>query len=146
MNRRRLMALWWLVAGPGALAADAPVLKVKPGNWEVVSTTVSPLTPELQQYRFVQCVREEKLDVQKLMQEQYHLPCAIKDMAVSPGHLAWRLECQNPLNPAVPVRGEGNATVKGDSGSGTLRLTMDMPGLGPGEFHTTWTTKRLGGC
>lgn len=145
VNRRRLMALWWLVAGHGALA-DAHVLKVKPGNWEVVSSTVSPFTPEPQQYRFVQCVREEELDVQKLMQEQYHIPCVIKDMVVSPGHLAWRLECQNPLNSAVPVHGEGSATVKGDSGNGTLMLNMDMPGLGPGEFRTTWNTKRLGDC
>lgn len=146
MNQKKFMMIGLLAGLTGHSMALADSLSIKPGNWETVTQMSNPLMPEAQEYRVIQCITQASYDPKEMVQGQESMGCTFQNISVSGSHMSWKLECQNPMNPGSPVRGEGSATLHGDTGTGNLKINMELPGMGPVEFTTSWTNRRIGDC
>ena len=140
--RKTLLGLALLASA----TAFADSLPIRPGNWESIVQVANPFMPQPQEHVSVNCIKSNEYDPRVMMQAQQQTGCQIQDLSVAGNRVTWKLECQNPMNPGSPMRGEGEAQVQGDMGNGRFTMSMEVPGMGPGTFTTSWVTRRIGDC
>ena len=124
-----------------AVPALAPAQSLEPGEWEITSTTTSPLLPQGQTVTAKRCVKKEDADnPERWMGRQRQGDCTITPGAKTGDSLSWEMSC-----PKSNMRGAGTARLKGDAMEGEMRMTGEMQGR-KFELHSRMSGRRLGPC
>jgi len=123
------------------LASSGAELSIKPGMWETTMTRTNPMTGDPTTETTKRCVKETSFNPSSMMQGAEG--CELVKDELNGNTLTFRMECAMEQGTAATVDGE--FTSEGDTGSGTMDMTMNM-----GEMNMTmnmeWTSKRLGDC
>lgn len=137
-----------LLLPAGSFAAS---FDMNPGKWEFTTTTNMPMLGEPQVDTTTECITEEeaKKDPMKDLVDDGN--CKILNKKMNGSSLEFEMECAHE---GVVTRGKGHFTGKGDSASGSIEMTMDMPQMpnmpnmpaGPMTMTTSWQGKRIGAC
>lgn len=137
MQKRFLTAL--------LLAACAPAFaaSLQPGEWEINSTTTSPLFASGQSSVFKYCVtREDAEDPQAWMARQSEKgECKLTPGRRSADSMTWKMSC-----PKTSLSGSGAARLTGPgTAEGEIRLTGNFQGHAV-QMSTRMFGRRLGPC
>ena len=121
---------------------------MNPGKWEFTTTMTMPMMPQPQVTTMTQCVTEEEAKQDPMADLVDNGNCKILNREMKGSSLSFEMECNQQ---GMVTKGKGQFTTKGDTASGTIEMTMDMPEMpnmpaGPMTMNTSWQGKRIGAC
>ena len=124
------------------VAAPAWSQPLEPGEWELTTTTASPVLTKSQSKTFKRCLKKEDADNPEalLSREANKNDCKVTPGARAGDTYNWEVSCAKPR-----VRGTGTATVRGNSLQSEMQLKLEVQGQNlPLTARTTG--RRLGAC
>lgn len=129
----------------GSMAAG---FDMNAGKWEFTTTLTMPMLPQPQVTTMTECVTEEEAKQDPMADLVDDGNCKILNRKVQGSSLSFEMECNQQ---GMITRGKGQFTTKGDTASGSIEMTMDMPEMpnmpaGPMTMNTSWQGKRIGAC
>ena len=129
----------------GSIAAE---FDMNAGKWEFTTTLTMPMLPQPQVTTMTECVTEEEAKQDPMADLVDDGNCKILNRKVQGSSLSFDMECNQQ---GMVTRGKGQFTTKGDTASGSIEMTMDMPEMpnmpaGPMTMNTSWQGKRIGVC
>ncbi|MDY6943921.1 MAG: DUF3617 family protein [Pseudomonadota bacterium] len=122
-----------------AANAHAETIKVKPGKWQVESTSSNPFTGD-RKYSNTQCIEKEEFDPAKEMAKSAE--CKLLSHDIKGNTMNWTMSCNTE---GVVMTAKGHFQSKGDTASGEMTMNADMGGQ-PFTMKMTWNGKRIGDC
>lgn len=154
MNRTSIIALTATVACAlaGAAFADGPNLE--PGKWEFETKSVMPMAPAPRTQTETRCITSEEARADPLAAMVEEDRCKVLSQARTADSITFEIECDGDPKMKMKMRGKGTFTASGDSASGRMDMTVDMPAMpnmppqmaGTMTMTQTWSGKRLGDC
>lgn len=140
----------FVLAGPAT--ADGPDLT--PGKWEFKNKSVMPMAPEPRVQTETKCITSEEAKADPLAAIVEEERCKVLSQTRTDDSITFEIECDGDPKMKMKMRGRGTFTASGDSASGRMDMTMDMPAMpnmppqmaGTMTMTQTWTGKRLGDC
>lgn len=125
-----------------ALGAQAGGMDVKPGSWEMKSTTTNPMTGQPQTYTATECIDRESMDPRSFMKEAEG--CSVSDVETSSSSMSWTMVCSAPGGQM-----KGRAKIQSSAGGEKVAGAMNMSASFSGQtmnFATDWTGRWAGPC
>jgi len=133
----------FLIAVSLAACAAAHAQSLEPGEWEIRSTTTSPLMPKGQSAVFRHCLTQaDAEDPERWMARQSESgPCTLIPGERTAEGMEWDVSC-----PMTRMHGRGSATITGPgSVESEVRMTTELQGY-RFQMHTRASAKRIGPC
>jgi hypothetical protein len=141
MRTTSISVLVLCTLGVTTLLAQNPM---RPGRWDVTVQMQMPNMPiQMPETKSSQCVTPEQLkDPSSAVPSGSPNPrdkdaCKVTDHMVSDNVVRWKVTCAPPQ----AMTGTGEMTFKGDSYTGTIKMTMPQ-----GEMTMKLAGKRVGDC
>lgn len=154
MNKTSILARACVVVGvfAGSASADGPDLK--PGKWEFESKSVMPMSAEPRTRTETKCITSEEAKADPLAAIVEEERCKVLSQTRTDDSIIFEIECDGDAKMKMKMRGKGSFTASGDTASGRMDMTMNMPPMpnmppqmaGTMTMTQTWTGKRLGDC
>lgn len=121
---------------------------MNPGKWEFTTTVTMPMMPQPQTTTTTECITKEEAKQDPMANLVDEGKCKILNKKQYGNSLDFEMVCNEG---GVNTQGKGQFTTKGNTASGTLEMTMDMPEMpnmpaGPMTMKTSWQGKRIGAC
>ena len=123
-----------------AFAADS--ISMEPGMWEMTSTTTTSMSPQPQTTTENECIDQSEFSADDLVPDDQD-QCTITESNVNGNTLSFSMQCA--MQGGGSSTGAGQFTSKGDSGSGSMQMTMEFQGQ-TFNMQTSWEGKRIGSC
>ena len=117
----------------------AESLKIKPGLWEITTTTSGMVQPQTKTIK--ECIKEDSIDPREMMQEMPQDDCAV-DANVSGNVMTYHLSCNMH---GMVMEGAGKMESNGDSMNGSMQFKGNMNGMVM-EISSNSEGKRIGDC
>jgi hypothetical protein len=136
--RKRFIAAFLLGACPPAFATG-----LQPGEWQIHSTTTSPLFAAAQNSVFKYCVTREDAENPEgwMAQQSKNGECKLTPGERTADSMTWEMAC-----PKTNMRGSGAARLTGpDTLEGEMKMTGSFQGYVV-QMNTRVSAKRLGPC
>jgi hypothetical protein len=126
------------VGFPQFALAEGPVRN--PGKWEVKTVSTNNMVPKEIVKTATECVKENKNPLDAIVEAG---KCTVTNQETKGNTVTWDMECRGQVNGAG--KGKGSFTATGDSGEGTIDITMNVADK---TFiaKNVWTGKRVGNC
>jgi hypothetical protein len=126
-------------------AACAPALAavIQPGEWEIHSTTTSPLFAAVQNSVFKYCVKKEDAEHPEawMARESAKGECKLTPGRRTADSMSWQMSC-----PRTNMTGSGVAHLTGPGTvQGEMKLTGNFQGYAV-QMNTRMSGRRLGPC
>ena len=126
-------------------------LEMNHGKWEFTTTMTMPMFPQPQVTTMTECITEEEARQDPMADLVDGGSCKILNRKMTGNSLNFEMECNEG---GMVTRGKGQFTTKGDTASGFIEMTMDIPDMpnmpdmptGPMQMTTSWQGKRIGVC
>jgi hypothetical protein len=139
-----------LLAGPAV--ADGPDLT--PGKWEFETKSVMPMAAGPTTRSETRCITSEEAEADPLAAMVEEDRCKVLSQTRTDDSITFEIECDGDPKMKMKMRGKGTFTATGDSASGKMDMTVNMPAMpnmppqmaGTMTMTQTWTGKRLGDC
>jgi hypothetical protein len=123
-------------------AAQTAAFELHPGQWEIASTTSSPVLPQPQRQTLSECIKEKTAqEILGTLTEKDI--CSIRSHEESTDRMEWTMECRQKGSP--PMSGNGRIISHGDTFDGEMNVSMQV-GDEEMKFQTKWNGKRVGEC
>ena len=122
-----------------AMAGDS--VSIEPGLWEVSTTMTSPLFPQPRIQTQQECMKESTISPETLAPSDGG-ECSILETSVSGNTLSWSMQCNTQ---GGAMKGHGSFESKGDTGSGSMQMNMDIEGQSF-SMKLAWKGHRVGSC
>ncbi len=119
---------------------------MNPGKWEFTTTVSMPMMKAPQVTTNTECVTKEEAERDPLANlTNIGKECTITEKKMSGARLDYTMECNQQR---MISKGKGYFSSQGDTASGAMEMTMDMPGMpsGPMIVKTSWQARRIGAC
>ena len=125
-----------LLASPAFSAPD-----IKEGSWEVTLTTEMPGMPvSLPPTTYTTCLTQDDIVPNDPQQSK---DCQIMDVQENGGTVTWKLKCTQE---GSTIESTGKMVYAGDTFTGEVNSTMDIPGQGKMEMKAKMSGKYVGPC
>jgi len=135
-------------------ASFAASFHMNPGKWQFTTTVVMPMIPVPQTETTTECVTKEEAEQDPLASlKDIGEGCRITNKAMKGARLEYEMLCEQQ---GMKSKGKGYFEAHGDSASGAMEISMQMPegmpsgmpGMANGAMSvtTTWQAKRIGKC
>ncbi len=142
-----ITCLFFLI--PTAGMADS--FTMNPGKWEFTTTMTMPMLPAPQVTTDTECITEEDARRDPINDLLSDGNCRMLKKKQSRNSMTFEMECNNE---GVTSKGRGQFSSNGNSASGSMDMTMEMPDMpamanmpaGSMKIQTTWRGKRIGAC
>ncbi|RLA04130.1 MAG: hypothetical protein DRQ54_09910 [Gammaproteobacteria bacterium] len=120
--------------------------QIKPGKWRITSVVENPMMPNAQQQVTEECITESTIDFEEIMAQVPTDSCSPVTPQFSGNTVTWEVTCDNPMNSAEKITGQGTFTSNGTSGEGSFQITMNIPVIGVQTITSRWQHEYLGEC
>ena len=111
---------------------------VKPGKWEITTTTeMTGMPMRIPPVTHTQCLKEGDFVPQT---EGANQECKVSDVKVSGDTVSWKLVCSGKSG---HMEGTGKTTYSGDTMEGEMRMVIQGAGV---EVNNKISGKRIGTC
>jgi len=135
-------------------AGFAASFHMNPGKWEFVTTVRTSMMSAPQVTTNTECVTKEEAERDPLANlTNVGKDCKIIKKTISGTQMNYTMECNQQ---GMITKGKGSFTGLGDTASGSMEMTMQMPagmpqampGMANGAMtvKTSWQAKRIGPC
>ncbi len=132
-------------------AGIAGSFTMNPGKWEFTTSMTMPMFPAPQVTTDTECITKEDAERDPIDDLLSDGNCRVINKKQTKSSMTFEMECTNE---GVISRGKGQFSSKGNSASGSMDLTMEIPNMpampnmpaGPMTMKTTWQGKRIGAC
>ncbi len=135
-------------------AGFAASFHMNPGKWEFTTTVNMPMMPAPQVTKNTECVTKEEAERDPLANlTNIGKECTITEKKMNGARLDYTMECNQQ---GMISKGKGYFSSQGDTASGAMEMTMDMPegipagmpGMANGAMtvKTSWQARRIGPC
>ena len=130
----------------GSTLARADSIAIKPGSWEINSTTTVPYLAQPQVHTRTICMQDATFDPVVMVENNADLRCTVDSSRASGNTLTWEMTCNDPATPGMAYKSTGNMTIDGDRGAGEMRIVMNIPGMGENTMLNKWESHFRGPC
>ena len=121
--------------------ANAAEMKVKPGQWEFVSTTTMAMMGAPRSHTNTQCLNESGVSPKTLMKDMAQ-GCELLDSDTSSNSMSWKVRCQQE---GGEMTGEGQVSSTGDTLKGGMNMKMSFNGQAM-DMSVEWSGRHIGAC
>jgi hypothetical protein len=122
-----------------AVASDS--VSIEPGMWEITTTMNSSMSPQPRIQTSQECIKDAQISPEDLAPSDDD-SCSMSDVKVSGNSLSWSMLCNTP---GGAMKGNGNFTSEGNSGSGKMQMSMNIEGQSF-DMEMVWKGHRTGSC
>ncbi len=144
--KRTLLILAVPLSGLFVHATLADSIAIKPGKWDIKSTTTVPFLAQPQTHTRSLCMQDSTFDPIVMLENNSELNCAVTSSEASGNTLTWEMTCSDPATPGMAYKSTGNMTIDGDRGTGEMRIMMNIPGVGENTMLNKWESYFQGPC
>lgn len=124
---------------------------MNPGKWTFTTTVNMPMLPAPQVSTNTECVSKEEAERDPLANLVDVGSCTITKKKMHGANLDFEIECNQK---GMISRGKGHFSAQGNTVSGSMEMTMDMPTMqgmpgmnaGPMKITTSWQGQRISAC
>ena len=116
------------------------VVAIEPGEWEMTSTTSSDTLDADNVQTVSRCIELSEITARDLTPSRGE--CELTDTDSSENTLNWKVACDMSVG---TMKGVGNFTSNGDSGSGKMLLDMNVQN-DQFQMEVVWEARRIGDC
>lgn len=133
-----------IVCGIAVLGVAAQAPPMRPGQWETTMQMNLPGMPSPPAMKTARCITAEELkkNAQAMLPSSAKPgqpdPCKVSDYTVKGQTVTWKVACSAP----EAMTGSGEMTFKGDTFSGTMKMTHPQMG----DLAMQLSGRRLGDC
>ena len=120
---------------------NAAEMKVKPGQWEFVSTTTMAMMGAPRSHTNTQCLNESGVSPKTLMKDMAQ-GCELLDSDTSSNSMSWKVRCQQE---GGEITGEGQVSSTGDTLKGGMNMKMSFNGQAM-DMSVEWSGRHIGAC
>ena len=120
---------------------NAAEMKVKPGQWEFVSTTTMAMMGAPRSHTSTQCLNESGVSPKTLMKDMAQ-GCELLDSDTSSNSMSWKVRCQQE---GGEMTGEGQVSSTGDTLKGGMNMKMSFNGQAM-DMSVEWSGRHIGAC
>jgi hypothetical protein len=126
------------------LRAEGP--RLEPGKWEFTTTSDVPMRKEPKVTTTTKCITKEDAEKDPLAEMVEEGKCTVLSREIDGDAIDFEIECEGSMG--MSSRGKGHFQADGTTASGTMEMSMKMPGFGGSGMKMTqkWEGKRIGDC
>lgn len=122
---------------------------INPGQWKFTATLTMPMMPKPQTLSHVKCYTQEDVQQDPLTAMLEEGPCQLTRSEVQGNRMDFEVDCQGDMG--VTSRGKGYFIADGNSASGKMEVTIDVPNMPDTggqdmKMIQEWKGRRIGAC
>ena len=148
-NKRMLVLACYCLLLPATALAGG--YSMNPGKWTFTTTITMPMLTAPQVSTNTECVSKEEAQRDPLANMVDVGSCTITKKEMHGTNLDFEMECNEK---GMASKGKGHFSAQGNTVSGSMEMTMDMPTMqgmpgmptGPMKMTTSWKGQRIGAC